>query len=140
MPMLTTSSRLTSRHPLRRSLQRPWTRPSPPSPTPNLRWPRSVAVEVAEEEVEVVATREEAAEAVNPHHQATPVPECTGGPSTPIFRLEIGPDARCTIDGGKGLIFVLSPPPAPGRTSSPPSLPSETGTNSALQTKSISDK
>ena len=39
----------------------------------------------------------------------------TEAPSTQIFPLAIGQDVDYIINMGKGLIFVLNPPPVPGR-------------------------
>ena len=51
------------------------------------------------------------------------------GPNIPICRQGSGKGALCTSAGGGGHFSVLSPPPAPGKMSSPPSQPNETGTS-----------
>ena len=49
--------------------------------------------------------------------------------NTLICRQGSGTGALCTENGGGGLIFVQSPPHAPGRTSLPPNPRIETGTS-----------
>ena len=46
-----------------------------------------------------------------------------------IYLQGSGMGALCTENGGGGLIFVQSPPHAPGRTSLPPNPRIETGTS-----------
>ena len=50
-------------------------------------------------------------------------------PNTQICLQESGRGVAYIINGGKGLIFVLNPPPAPGKMSSPPGQANETGTS-----------
>ena len=97
-----------------------------------------VGVEVEEVQTEA----EEVPDVAEDRHPPTTkmVPGCTGDPSTLTSQPATGQDARCIIAGGKELIFVLNPRPARGRTSSPPSRTSETGTSSAQKTKSILNK
>ena len=89
-----------------------------------------------------VVVAEEAAEAVETEVVPTPttpivpveVPAkgpATGVPDTQTSLRASGPDAPCISDSGKGLTFVQSPPPAPGRMFSPRDLQNETGTSSA---------
>ena len=53
-------------------------------------------------------------------------------PNTQICLQESGRGVAYIINGGKGLIFVPSPPPAPGRTSLLPDLINETGTSPSV--------
>ena len=85
-------------------------------------------VEGAGEEEEEEAIEEAGAEQPP---TTVPNPASIMAPNIQICRLGRGTGARCTIAGAKELIFVLNPSPASGRTSSPPSRPNETGTNSA---------
>ena len=82
--------------------------------------------------VEGVAAVEEEGVVEDPPTTPTTVPHLgpnTGGPNTLICRQGSGKGAKCTSNGGGGLFSVLSPPPAPGKMSSPPSQPNETGTS-----------
>ena len=53
-------------------------------------------------------------------------------PNTQIFLQESGGGAGCTIDGGKGLIFVRNHPPVHGKMSLRQSPRNETGTSPAV--------
>ena len=53
-------------------------------------------------------------------------------PSTQIYLLVNGRGVDYIINGGRGLIFVPNPPPAPGRTFSLQGLVNETGTSPAV--------
>ena len=88
---------------------------------------------VAPEGADVAANR--AANRATSRLAAAPevaVKAVTGAQSTQTFPLVSGRGARCTSNGGGGVSFVVNPPPAPGRTSTLPSLKNEILTSSVL--------